>query len=161
MPFHVRGAAIAARIFPVIAGTLALAACSEPTAPRLDLLRAEARWAASEPVEYSYILDQSCECLVTGPVLIAVREGEVVGAMRLPFTTPPLPDPDPGDVPTITELLARLRLAAESDPVAFEAEFDPDYGYPTSGSYDISAQIADDEYAFEAREFRVPEPLTD
>lgn len=133
-------------------GLLAVAGCSDPTAPRFEIEVAAGKWAERGPASYVYIFRQSCECLLSGPYVVTVEDGTVKGAQLLPFTTPPAPTPDLALVPTIDDLFERLRSAADAGPVRFEVEFDSEYGYPTSGSYDLSAEIADDEYSFEARE---------
>lgn len=145
------------------AGTLLLgvSACTETTAPRFDLEIAAARWAERGPHTYTYVFHQSCECLATGTYFVRVENGVVAEALTLPFTTPPEPAPALTEIPTIDDLFDRLRAAAAAGPIRFEVEFDARFGYPRMGSYDIAAEIADDEYSFEARELQdaTPQPL--
>jgi hypothetical protein len=142
---------------------IGLAACSEPTAPRFELKVAAARWAERGPQLYTFVFRQSCECLATGTYLVRVENGVVVEARPLPLESPPEPPPDLAAIPTIDDLFDRLRAAAAAGPIAFEVEYDDPLGYPRMGSFDISAEGADDEYSFEVREVQdaTPQPLTE
>jgi hypothetical protein len=132
-----------------------MSSCSGTTGPGFGIEVAAGRWERRGPPRYEYVFRQSCECLFTATYVVTVHDGVVVDGVPVPGTTPPVPSPDLEAMLTIDDLFDRLRAAAARDPVSFEVEYDDELGYPTTGSYDIRAEIADDEYAFEARELRV------
>jgi hypothetical protein len=137
---------------------LGMPACSGTTSPGSQVEVAASRWEERGPPRYNYIFHQSCECLFTGTYSVTVHDGVVIFAMPVPVATPPAPSPDLEAMPTIDDLFDRLRTAAAANPIRFEVEYDEEFGYPTSGSFDISAVGADDEYAFEARELKIDMP---
>ena len=133
--------------------------CSDAAGPGVSYF-AEARWTAAGPSHYQYVYDLSCECGVTGPVLLSVENGVVTGFALLPGSNAAGGAPQPSDFPTIDDLFARLRAEAEADPVRLDVEYDDDLGYPTSASVDVRAEIADDEYTFRVTDLRKLEPFT-
>lgn len=134
----------------VLAG---LAGCDDPLGPFEQVEVASERWERHGASDYSFVLDRYCECLVTGPVRLRVVADDVVGAEALPGSSaPPGSQPDPAQFPTIDELFAQLRAAAEAGPVRFEVEYDRELGYPRSVDVDVSAQIADEELSYEVRD---------
>lgn len=138
-----------------------LSACSDATGPNVSLELANARWAKGAPGIYQYVYDQSCECLVTGPILLHVEHGVVTAVAALPgtsFAGDALPEPS--SFPSIDDLFDRLRADAAADPVQFDVEYDGKYGFPRRASVDVRSEIADDEYTFEITDFNVLEPLT-
>lgn len=133
--------------------------CSSATGPGLVFRVSEDRWDARGPSDYTFIFRQRCECLVTEPVLVTVRNDDVVDVVALPGTTPPIGPLDPAAFLTIDEMFARLRAIAEDDPARFDVWFDDELGYPTHAIVDPSTRIADDEFEWEVSEVAREEPL--
>ena len=140
------------RPFPARAAALVLllaaTACSEASAPVADLEIAASRWAREGALDYQFVLDRTCECLVTGPVLVTVADDEVVGALALEGSSAPGSRPDPANFPGIDQLFEQLRFALDSDPLRFEVSYDDEIGVPAHADIDISTDVADDEILF-------------
>lgn len=157
---RVRFAAVAPLVG--LAPLAAVAGCDDPLGPSGQVEVASERWERHGAPDYSFVLDRYCECLVTGPVRLTVTADDVVAAEALAGSSaPPGSHPDPAQFPTIDELFEQLRAAAEAGPVRFEVEFERELGYPRSADVDVSAQIADEELAYEVRDVMLFEPLTD
>lgn len=137
------------------------AGCGELLAPEAELEIAAARWESRGGPDYAFVLDRTCECLVTGPVRLTVQDGEVFGAEALEGSSAPGTRPDPEQFPSIDELFEQLRAAAAARPVRFEVAYDEALGYPRSVDVDISAQIADEELQMELRDLVLHERLED
>lgn len=145
-----------------VASTLLMAStftCSSATGPGFSFEFAESRWDARGPHDYSFVFRQLCECAVTVPVLVTVRNGDAVDVVALPGTTPPVGPLDPENFPTIDEMFDRLRAIAENNPDRFEVWFDDELGYPSHAIVDPSTQIADDEFEWEVSEVSGEERL--
>jgi hypothetical protein len=133
--------------------------CSSATGPGLVFQVSENRWDARGSTDYTFVFRQRCECLVTEPVLVTVRNDDVVDVVALPGTTPPIGPLDPAAFLTIDEMFVRLRAIAETDPARFDVWFDDELGYPTHAIVDPSTRIADDEFEWEVSEVALEEPL--
>lgn len=132
-------------------GGLAAACSDDPLGPAQDAFRAaRAKWQAGGPSAYEFDYRLQCFCgpVTTRPVTVHVEAGEVTAVL---FRD------GPGEAtaeereffPTVDELLDRIERTLEQEPVVFEAEYDPELGYPTFVSADVSLQILDEEFAFE------------
>ena len=49
---------------------------------------------------------------------------------------------------TVEQLFDSMEEVIEGDPYLFEAEYDPDFGFPLSVSWDQDSTVADDEIEF-------------
>jgi len=91
----------------------------------------------------------SCECLPesTTPVRIRVNTDVVESGVELPDSAP-LPAEQLDFYLTVDQLFDRIEAAIEGDPYRFEAEYDPDFGFPLAVSWDQDYDVADDEIEY-------------
>lgn len=140
--------------FAVVVALAALSGCSDELAgPKSDIRDARAAWERADYASYEYVYQQSCYCPLIEAVRIVVESDSVTAAFYV----------DAGGsvtaeqlswLPTVAGLFDRLEDVLEQDPVQYEAEFDPELGYPRRASVDISRQIADEEFSFTASELQ-------
>jgi hypothetical protein len=131
-----------------------IAACSHGTAPGWEFQAARARWHQQAPSAYTITLFRSCECTaeMTGPVLVTVRDGEVVSRIytRTGQAVPP------GFVvafPSVDGLFAIIDDAHARHAAQVNVEYDPAFGFPTTISIDYDRVMADDEIGYFATDF--------
>jgi len=131
----------------------ALSGCSDPIGPRAEALQeARSLWESGGHDDYAFRYELFCFCPVEGPVDIWI-EADSVAAATVVRTGEPVPVGQLSMYPTIDELFDRLEESLGQDPVQFDIEYDAEVGYPSSGSIDISVQIADEEYSFTVENF--------
>ena len=124
--------------------------CSDELAgPRSDLRDARATWSRTGPASYEYVYHELCFCAIVEPVRITVTEDRVTAASFVE-TGEPLSEDQVSWMPTVDDLFDRLEDVLGQDPVQYSVDFDPDMGYPSEASVDISRQIADEEFSFTA-----------
>ena len=149
-----RAGRAAPRITGLVTVALLAVSCSDPFGPAHDELEDATRtWVEAGAADYSFVFDRSCFCALIGPVRLTVEDGELVDAEALEGSTAPGTRPPLEQFETIDGLLARLDTTLDQEPVVFEVEYDPTYGYPTRVQIDISEQIADEEVYYEIRGF--------
>lgn len=158
-PPRPRAAPRAGRLAVLLLVALGPGACSEAAAPVTNLEIAAARWAREGALDYQFVLDRVCECLVTGPVLVTVADDEVVGAQALEGSSAPGTYPDPSGFPSVDQLFEQLRSALDSDPLRFEVSYDDEVGFPVQADVDVSAEMADDEILFTISDYARHERL--
>ena len=107
----------------------------------------------SGPDDYAYTLRVPCFCLVTGPLRVTVRDGEVtdvvpLGALHLdaPYVQATVEE----RALTLVELSDLVRRARHAP---YEVEVGPAYGYPTDVSIDPERNATDDEVGYSVRDF--------
>ncbi len=131
----------------------ALVACDDaPFGPELDrLTENRERWSSAGVSSYAYVFRAICFCgsEARQPVRVEVVDGEVASITSIETGEPAEPA-FPGDELTVEGLFAFLSEALDDDPASFSADYDPDLGFPTSASIDFEAQVADEEFGFEA-----------
>ena len=138
----------------IVISTL-LGACAPLAASPLS--EARATWAAQGIDDYRFTLRRNCFCPVRGPVVVEVRDGEVVSVVD---ATTGASEQDGfalievfGDAATVDALLNTI---AEAEGAArLEADYDADLGYPTHVYIDESELIADEEIGYDLEEFVV------
>jgi hypothetical protein len=120
---------------------------------------AEALWASSGIVTYSYVYRQSCECDVgaSGPNTVIVTDGQVV-EVRMNRRFEPGFDPNavapPGNtVPGLFSLI-RDSIAAGHQ---IDVTYDPRLGHPLRVRLDLEAIPADGGFDFELQSFDAQE----
>lgn len=112
----------------------------------------------SGPDDYAYTLHVGCFCVVTGPLHITVRDGEVTDVELLePSEDAPPPSEEEIAERALTlvelsDLAARARR--EADDV--DVRYDPTYGHPIELSIDWRSNATDDEFTYTASDY---EPL--
>lgn len=137
--------------FPMLAALAA--ACSDPLGAQKDQLKASRElWERQAIADYRYRYQRICFCGpdVTEPVIIEVRDGEVLLVTRVA---------DGGTVDpvawlhlTIDELFDEIQAAIEEGAVQVDVTYHPVLGYPTSAAIDFSINIIDEETGFTATE---------
>lgn len=110
------------------------------------LERSRERWAVEEIRSYRYTFSKSCECIpgFVGPVHITVRD-DVVTSMEPVAGSDSVPADLWSAFDTVGEMFALIRTAIDDEAHQFEAEYDPELGYPTRISLDFDQQMVDDE----------------
>jgi|GEM_PF-2058111 len=85
---------------------------------------------------YTLTYQRSCFCPNRDPIVVRVRDGEVL----------PAAGQNPDVVLTVPKMFRAIQSAITADVDRVTATFDPVLGYPTAYSVDQSFQIADEEY---------------
>jgi hypothetical protein len=130
---------------------------SEVWQAQLDAARQ--RWAANGPSEYEYTYVMTCYCPPESlrPVLVRVRNGEVIALYYGNFPGGELPSYE-GDW-TIPEQFARIQRYIDGGAKALEVEYHPVTGVPISMSVDPIPNAVDDEHGFTITSFGdIPSP---
>jgi len=140
--------------FAVVVALVALSGCSDELAgPKSDIRDARAVWERADHASYEYVYQQSCYCPLIEAVRIVVDSDSVMAAFYVE-NGEPVSAEQLSWLPTVAGLFDRLENVLEQDPVQYEAEFDPELGYPRRASVDISRQIADEEFSFTASDLQ-------
>ena len=136
-------------LFPIL--LLLLASCSDGFDP-IDFER-----DVNLPKEYTYEISTSCFCLTSyiGPHFMHIREGQIVDYRNL--TDEEFSDDAFIETLTIEAVTKRVNDILQQNPVRQDLATHPTYQFPTSGYFDISEQIADEEWGFEITQFTVIE----
>ena len=106
-------------------------------------------WGREGPDSYAYVYHVLCFCAIVEPVRITVTGDQVVAASFVE-SGEALSEQQVSWMPTVDDLFDRLEDVLGQDPVEYSVDFDPDMGYPSRASVDISRQIADEEFSFTA-----------
>lgn len=114
---------------------------------RLD--QARAQWRAQGIVDYTFVLTRGCFCVeeYREPVTITVRGRTIESVVSVAGGVPR----DPALYPTIEGLFDLVQGAIDDDAATIRTEYDAARGFLTSGYFDISERIADEELSVEAR----------
>jgi hypothetical protein len=114
---------------------------------RLD--QARAQWRAQAVVDYTYVFSRGCFCVeeYREPVTITVR-GRTVESVVTVATGAAR---EAAQYPTIEGLFDLVQDAIDDDAATIHTEYDPARGFLTSGYFDISERLADEELSVEAR----------
>ena len=131
-----------------------IAACSNSTGPGWELQAARVRWHQQAPAAYVYTLFRSCECAdeMTGPVLVTVRDGEVISRIY----TRTGQAVAPGLVvafPSVEGLFAIIDDAHARHAAQVDVQYDPALGFPATIFIDYVRVMADDEIGYSATGF--------
>jgi hypothetical protein len=127
------------------------AACHAPTElerATSDLAASRQRWAAQGLSTYQFTFDKNCFCDVRGPVRVSVKDGVVVGAMRIATGEVV----DTRNIPTVDSLFAFVERGISSRSDVLRVTYDPLCGFPTEIYSDGSYQIADDEITYTTKD---------
>jgi hypothetical protein len=112
-----------------------------------------AQWNDLEPPNYDMVLRR--QTISANPdlrVVIQVRNGVVTGRFYL-GTDIPVTGDAAAAFPDIDGLFAFLGEAMEGDPFLLSAEYDSDFGYPSSIVYDLNAGQTSDNVNYTVEEF--------
>ena len=109
------------------------------------------------PTEYTYEISLSCFCITSyiGPHFMHIRGDQIIEYRNLSDEEPI--DQPPVESLTIEAITERVNSILQQNPVRQDLVVHPDYNFPIRGFFDISEQIADEEWGFEIREFTVIE----
>lgn len=118
---------------------------------RSPLDEARALWSAQGMDDYRFTLVRNCFCLIRGPVVVEVRNGEVVSIVDAQTG-----EPEQDNV-ALTEVFGEVATIQALFDVVAEAEgaatrdvtYHPELGYPTYIYIDESEMIADEEIGYE------------
>lgn len=139
-------------------GLLLAGACNDdPVSPQQSaFLSAEARWHAVQPVNNSYIIQQSvnCFCIDGGAAFdVTVTAGTVSLVRKLPdFDVVPVDQYT--RFLTIDQLFDKIRSALKADGMLVHVEYNTGMGYPTVVSLDPLPSAVDDEVVYLTSNFR-------
>lgn len=119
---------------------------------KLEFDRNRQLWSKQSLGSYQYVFNWNCFCLpeYTAPVLIRVESGEWSEISLVRDGTPVNRD-DWKRYKTIEELFDIIDQAFLQDAKEIRAEYDPDFGYPTSVFIDYDEMIADEERGFNVK----------
>ena len=112
-----------------------------------------AQWNDVEPPNYDMVLRR--QTISANPdlrVVIQVRNGVVTSRVYL-GTDIPVGGDAAADFPDIDGLFAFLGEAMNGDPFLLSAEYDSDFGYPSTIVYDLNAGQTSDNVTFTVEEF--------
>jgi asparagine synthetase A len=125
-----------------------------PAQQQLD--KYQARWQQQNIQKYTYIFQRGCYCPreYTRPVKLKVKNQQVVRA-KFVDTGELLPANLQGNKQTVTDLFNLIQRAIDKNAFRITAEYDEQYGYPTSISIDYDERIADEEVYISAKRLKV------
>ena len=120
------------------------------TSPGDELGDARERW--DNHLVETYEIDfhrSSCECPPesTTPVRIRVNTNVIESGVQLPDSVT-LPSEQLDLYLTVEQLFDRIEEVIEGDPYSLVAEYDTEFGFPLSVSWDQDSVVADDEVQF-------------
>lgn len=118
-------------------------------------LEGRARWEAQGIRDYRFVLERVCFCLARGPVVIEVRDGQVVSIVDA-VTGEAESDGFAlaeiyGEVSTIDALFDVIDGAEDAEVVT--VSYDAELGYPTEIYIDESFLMADEEMRYLVSDF--------
>jgi hypothetical protein len=119
-----------------------------------DLNRNRRHWEAQGVDDYRYVARRGCYCPseVTSPVIVQVRNGEVVSlvyeesgeAVEVTYSGLWLPLEGVFDI---------VQEALDREAVDVTVHYDPEYGFPREVGVDYSENIADEEIGYTVEDF--------
>lgn len=121
------------------------------TCPDPSIASAEAAWKARHIVDYLFVWQQQCFCLVEAvqPMVVTVRHGEIVSVADIRGNA--VPDEIRANLMTIDALYRHVgELQCTADEVRFTSSKD---GVPEKVFIDPSRQAADEEFEVNISEF--------
>lgn len=140
----------------------ALGACSTPTEPadpRALLAQNRALWGSANIRDYQYTITRYCECTSegSGPVIVAVRSGQVATAR---YVGGAAVDPQfSGLFTNVPGLFDLIEDALNRPAAAVSARYHASLGYPESIQIDWVAGAVDDEVSYRITDFStLPRP---
>jgi len=148
----VRGRTLLAAALLLPAGLL----CAAEVVTVHNPLNARARWEASAPSDYSFVLERNCYCAAPNHVRIQVRGGKVVQVEDLQSGRRLTDEAILAQYPTIDQLLALIDRAVQKKPDNLTITYDRHLGYPSRIYIDYSYRMADEEVDYHITEFDLP-----
>lgn len=149
----------------VIACTVMISGCSLfPRDSELDELKKNKRsWQEQEIRNYTYISEIYCFCVVTGPAIVVVEEGNVVSLLDVETKEELMRNVDgeersvlevyPDLYPTIEQLFDVAIEANNRNAFVLDIEYQASpYRYPSTINIDYRENTADDEILYKASE---------
>jgi hypothetical protein len=112
-------------------------------------------WSSTQPAHYAFFLERLCFCgtEVTARVRIDVLNGAVVS--RTYADGRPVPSQWQDLFPTMEGVFQILREALDREAFEFEAQYDPDRGYPRTAAIDYVENAVDEELGLRLTGFSV------
>ena len=112
----------------------------------MTLARQRALWEAHEPASYTYTLRINCFCPpeYTGPVRVEVLNGEPVSVTYIEDGEATAPDMF-ARYDTLDKIFDLIADACARGAYEISAEYDPEFGYPTSVYIDYLEYAIDEE----------------
>ncbi len=104
----------------------------------------QTKWANANLASYSFTVSTACFCAPEEDIVVSVDNDTVTTA----FFTPSgvlLDNSRIAQTRTIDDYFGLIQEGIDAEFAALEAEYDPDYGFPTSIYVDQATGIADDE----------------
>ena len=137
--------------FVIVFFLLGLVSCSDDFGP-INFER-----DVNLPTEYTYEISLSCFCITSyiGPHYMHIRGDQIIEYRNL--SEEEIIDQPAIESLTIESITARVNSILEQNPVRQDLATHPEYNFPIRGYFDISEQIADEEWGFEISAFTVIE----
>lgn len=120
-----------------------------------ELNRNRRHWEAQAVDDYRYVARRGCYCPteVVAPVVVEVRDGEVVSVVYQ----------ESGEAVQVTysalwpmeEVFGIVQEAIDRDAVEVTVHYDPDYGFPRDIGIDYSENVVDEEVAYTITDFQL------
>ena len=135
---------------------LFIAACgsaSENARLELNAQQHYQRWS-EQPQSYTVTFQQQCFCMpdYLRPIQLAVENNQIVDAIFANDQSP-VPAEIISDLPTIEKMFHALEAAKAIPAERIDAEFDPQFHYPSKIYIDYDAQLADEEVHWQLSNF--------
>ncbi|MBU0655838.1 MAG: hypothetical protein KJ914_12030 [Gammaproteobacteria bacterium] len=153
---EIRRRALTAADVSIINTTSVVKVVPAPVSDTQSKLRsAQAKWRLKQPTGYSYTLQRNCFCPPDHlkPVDIRVYNGLVQEATMRPFSVP-LPPERRSEALAVEGLFALVQDAIDRNASTIVVNYEPYYGYPVNITVDYATNIADEELALTASNFR-------
>ena len=118
-----------------------------------NIVDPEARWHAYRLSDYVLEQQRSCFCVPDGLCDIYVKNNVVVDVIRKQDGRSIMPDAA-ARYKTVEDLFALTRTFNPDSVASMTIEFDRRFGYPKLIAVDISAQMTDEEFAYQTSSVR-------
>jgi hypothetical protein len=142
--------------FILILLAIALSACT--AAPKSELSRKRATWDSAHITNYRFSLFIGCFCVFRDrmPLLVEVRDGEVVSMTYSDGAVVPETERDFFNrFATIDKIFAELESGQASKADEVKVTYDATYGFPDQVNVDQIKNAMDDEYSLQISDFQV------
>jgi hypothetical protein len=144
-------------LLPLVASACNLVDSDDPLAEQRDRLdRNEQLWTSTQPARYAFFLQRLCFCgaEVTQRVRIEVANGVVV-SRAYADSGRPVPEQWHNLFPPMEGVFQIVREALDRNAAEFDVQYDPEQGYPRTGTFDYVLNAVDEELTFHVTGFSV------
>ena len=137
-------------LLPLLVSAIMLPGCNSDDEPEVLRIGQDAldfnqtKWANANLNAYRFTVDVTCFCVPEEDIVFNVNNDAVTSAFFTPSGVP-LNNDRLAHARTIDDYFGLIQEGIDEEFAVLEAEYDPDYGFPTRIYVDRASGIADDE----------------